>query len=572
MTRAVAYYRMSSDAQDASIERQRSQVLPYAKARGYAVVGEYVDEGIAGDEFEKRAAFQKLLRAARGGEFDTIVIDEPSRLSRLDAFDYIALVARPLRDAGVSVDVVGKGVTDYETIGGKLMTVVNAHAASEESKTISRRVLTGHLNRALAGDWTGGVAPYGLKVVRDQDGKAYLAPGDEEEVRVLRWIFDRIANHGWTVRMVCLELQARGVLPPKGNGLGKNKNEKLWHRTTVRRLIRNKKYVGCMSWNNTPVGKHSRYTGGKVVQGKVARGKAVRGDVILVEQRITPLIDPDLWKRANEILERNQQNTGPKKSDESRYLFTHLLVCGHCGGFMLGHLAHSGEKSYVCGSYDRHGRAACTCNTIQEKPLRDLLVKTIRKEYLNPQRLDELEKEMRRQLEEDRVSGEEEAIRRRLAEIDRDVKLASVNMARAGSQEVLDGIGAAVRGWNEERDRLTARQKQLKGGDRDIEKLIDEAKRQLWHLSESIDSAEPALVRAVFVELVDKVELYFHTWQAGKRTKCRFERGVVYLRPGTPITSLDLSPEMDPSIYRRPWLYGAERWRCSTISASSASF
>jgi DNA invertase Pin-like site-specific DNA recombinase len=547
---ACVYYRCSDDKQENSIARQRSQVEPYAKSRGYTVVSEYVDEGIPGDEFEKRIEFQKLLRAAQKGEFGTIVVDESSRLSRLEAIDFIALVVHPLRAAGVVVDVVGKGITDWNSIGGQVTTVVNAHTTNEESRNISYRVLTGHLKRALAGDWTGGVAPYALKVLRDQDGKAFLVPGDEEEVRVLRWIFDKIANHGWTVRMVCLELQARAVLPPRGNGHGRQKDKPFWHRTCVRRLIRNKKYIGCMTWNNTPVGKYSQYTGGRAVK-EPRRRKRDDADVVLVEQRITPLIDPDLFARANAVLAANKDNKSPKQQGEGRYLFTHLLVCGHCGGWMLGHKAHSGELTYVCGEYDRHGRARCTCNTIPEKPLRDLLVRTIRKEYLNPARLDELEREMRRQLEEDRVSGEEEAIRRRLAEIDKDVKLAGVNMARAGSQEVLDGIGAAVRGWNDEKQKLLARQKHLRGGDKDIERLIAEAKRQLWQLSESIDSADPALVRAVFVQIVEKVELYFDTWQAGKRTKCRFARGVVYLKPGTPISSLDLSPETDPSICRR---------------------
>ena len=48
--RAVCYYRMSTDRQEDSVERQRSQVLPYAEKNGYAVVGEYIDLGVSGSE------------------------------------------------------------------------------------------------------------------------------------------------------------------------------------------------------------------------------------------------------------------------------------------------------------------------------------------------------------------------------------------------------------------------------------------------------------------------------------------------------------------------------------------
>jgi hypothetical protein len=41
----VAYYRMSDDKQENSIERQRSQVEPYATRHGYVIVRKYVDEG-----------------------------------------------------------------------------------------------------------------------------------------------------------------------------------------------------------------------------------------------------------------------------------------------------------------------------------------------------------------------------------------------------------------------------------------------------------------------------------------------------------------------------------------------
>ena len=63
--RAATYLRKSTDEQEQSIGRQRGQVAVYAAGRGYRIVQEYVDEGIAGDVFDRRPGFQKLLAAAQ---------------------------------------------------------------------------------------------------------------------------------------------------------------------------------------------------------------------------------------------------------------------------------------------------------------------------------------------------------------------------------------------------------------------------------------------------------------------------------------------------------------------------
>ncbi len=111
--RAAFYFRMSTDRQEDSVERQRAGVAPYAARQGYQHAGDYVDEGIAGDVFDKRPDFQRLLRDAAAGKFDVIAVDEPSRLSRQNPVELIEKVIAPLRRAGVKIDTVSKGPLDY---------------------------------------------------------------------------------------------------------------------------------------------------------------------------------------------------------------------------------------------------------------------------------------------------------------------------------------------------------------------------------------------------------------------------------------------------------------------------
>src|SRR5215510_12363865 len=106
--RAASYYRNSTGKQEDSIERQRSQVLPFVQKGDngqprYYLVNEYKDEAIAGDVFERRSDFQRLLKDAKAGLFSVIVTDEWSRLSRQDPVDFNYYVVKPLRDAGVTL-------------------------------------------------------------------------------------------------------------------------------------------------------------------------------------------------------------------------------------------------------------------------------------------------------------------------------------------------------------------------------------------------------------------------------------------------------------------------------------
>src|SRR5262245_42651552 len=94
--RAAAYYRMSTDKQEDSIERQRSQVEPSAARNGYRIVRDYVDEGIAGDEEEKRKAFMQMPKDAQRAQSDRILGDDKDRFGRFASIT-LGYYVKPLR-------------------------------------------------------------------------------------------------------------------------------------------------------------------------------------------------------------------------------------------------------------------------------------------------------------------------------------------------------------------------------------------------------------------------------------------------------------------------------------------
>src|SRR5262249_8365328 len=127
--RVAVYYRMSTLKQEDSIDRQRSQVVAYAKARGYLIVAEYVDEGVAGDELRRRKEFQRPLRDAQTGQFDGILCDDNDRFGRFDSIDMGEIVA-PLRRKGVWLESVAQGRSDWESFAGRVTKAVLDEAKS----------------------------------------------------------------------------------------------------------------------------------------------------------------------------------------------------------------------------------------------------------------------------------------------------------------------------------------------------------------------------------------------------------------------------------------------------------
>ncbi len=336
--RAAAYYRMSTDEQTESIERQRSQVEPYAKQRGYKIVATYADEGIAGDEFAKRKDFQRLLRDAAKGDFDVIIADELSRISRQEIVEFIGTVVHPLQQAGVGIDTAKDGPMGWDDVVKIIMLAVRQSKSVDESKSLSRRVLTGMARTARRGQALAGRSAYGYK--RDFESGKLLQMLPQSEI--VREIFRRAAS-GESLWSVANDLNARGVPSPRGSQRGK-----AWCAHTLSYIIRNRAYIGEAVWGKTALGKYYKFANGQAVPRSFSkqtipqRGrrkeKTAETDWIIVPDAHEPLIDRATFDAANRAVERRSRpGRAPHKSpNPEAYVFSGLIECGLCGYALCG--------------------------------------------------------------------------------------------------------------------------------------------------------------------------------------------------------------------------------------------
>lgn len=545
--RVAIYCRRSTPKQEDSIDRQLSSVMPYCDRKGYVVVGKpYVDDGICGDEFVKRAAFQRLLADARRGLFTVIVTDEWSRISRQKVLKFMATVAEPLDEAGVTLDTVADGPQSWDDIGQLIMSVVKAHKSQGESIDKGHRAATECLKMMREGRLLGGPCPYGLVVIREphprKPGK--LIPvryePDPRTAHVVRWIFTTYAAGKMTLQEIADELNLRHVQSPPPAGRGGNRTRKkdptrapLWSRACLRVILHNPKYTGAYCANRQGTAKYSSVRKEGVEKLKAReQGRKPPEDWFLVPATGEPLlIDQQTFDLCQLRLEANRG--GRRSGERGVYLFSGLVVCGHCGRSLVAK-TQRGKLHYVCSQKDDVGKVVCDYNAVPEDTIRTKVMAALQEELLGPDNLAVLRRRAKERDDVERGQEARDTLAARLAELNSNISRGNANLALIPS-DLIPGVVEQIRAWEKERDRLKGEaQRRDQGGHSDrLEQLIATREALIWEWREAEKEADPLALRRVVKAYLDRVEVNWKHESWGTRTRHRVAGGVIHFRGGS---------------------------------------
>jgi DNA invertase Pin-like site-specific DNA recombinase len=530
-TRAGAYYRMSDDRQENSIERQHSQVEPYARAKGYVIVREYIDLGITGSEVAKRKEFQRMLRDAQAGAFEVILCDDKDRFGRFDSIDSGEIVA-PLRRKGVRLDTVAQGLVDWESFSGRITDAVLQEAKRLEQEAISRRTLTDQLLRAQGGKDTGGRPLYGYRREPDPVYVSRLVP-DGLKADVVRLIF-RLYDEGHTLAAVAEELYRRGVPSPRGKAR--------WTRSVVQRILMNRRYVGDKTWGVRASGKCHRY--GKEGVRATRRG-ALTQDVnpadgwVVRPDTHEPLVDRATFQRVQARLRHNRELKTPRRNGGD-FVLSRLLVCGHCGSVLVGATRRRGRE-YLCCGYLTYGKGYCQRNNVPEAAALRAILGKLRDAFLDPDNLQRLRAEVAELEAQRRGDGNLRLLRARSDELARKIDQGNENLAVLPADRI-PGVVAKLREWEKDREAVLAELREAESGSpvEDLERRIKAAEEALWTLQEAVQAEDLPLLRQVLQEMLVKAVLYWTHEERGRLTFSRVHRGELYLQTSGEV--FDMSP------------------------------
>ena len=348
--RAAIYARYSSDNQrPESIDDQVRGCLELAAARGYTVDPTHIfkDEAKSG-ALRDRPGLETLCAAAREGQFQAVLVDDLSRLSRDNHF-LLTLYAE-LRFYGVRIVSRADSLDSedhHAKLGFQMRGIVNELYLDD----LREKTLRGQIGQKIRG-FTVGEATYGYRsepvgeMRVDRRGRprpdGYRMAIYSPEAQVVLRLFHDFAG-GKAITAIVKELNEQEVPCRRTPG-------RAWTPSTVSRILKNEKYIGRWLWNRTETRRDPR-------TGRKRRFIKAESEWHVVQSEDLRIVPQDIWDRVATRW-KEIDRTWPKRrgqrgfeGQQRSYVETHpphllsgLLRCGECGQAM-------GQVSGKAGGY-----------------------------------------------------------------------------------------------------------------------------------------------------------------------------------------------------------------------------
>lgn len=317
--RAVLYARLSRDPDGLSTgpDRQLADCRSLAAARGWDVVGEYVERDVSAFKRQTpRPAYEAMITELEAGAVDVIVAWKLDRLLRRPR-DFEELWDR-LEARGASLATVADGIDSTQPVVGELIPRLLTMFAKMESQNISLRVKRKHEEIAAAGRRSGGGRrPFGLTA--DWTGIV------QREAQAIRAAAEAITMGTTSRNAVALDWNARGIRTSTG---------RLWTQQLVGNMLRSPRLAGA----------------------RVYRGNLVVSGAILA------ILDAEKWQALQVAIARNPSTPA------GRFLLSGFLRCSECGSVLIVRRRFTDyARNYGCKR--AVGRRGCGRVSIVAEPL-----------------------------------------------------------------------------------------------------------------------------------------------------------------------------------------------------------
>lgn len=329
----VIYARYSSDNQrEESIEGQLRECTAYCQKNDITIVGSYIDRALSA-KTDNRPEFQRMVKDSAKGVFDTIVVWKLDRFARnrYDSAHYKQL----LRKRGVKVVSATENISDGPE--GIILESMLEGMAEYYSAELAEKVVRGQTENALKCKYNGGKLAFGYKIDENKDYQI-----DTVNAPIVLEIFQRYAE-GATMNEIREELNRRGLTNAKGAPLDTN---------FVPTLLHNRRYIGEYKYRD-----------------------------IVIPQGVPAIVPQELFDRVQARLEKNRKSPARYKASEP-YLLVNRLICGTCGGMMVGESGKGGHNKQVYHYYrctNSKKRKTCTSSrkTVRKQAIEDAVVHAV---------------------------------------------------------------------------------------------------------------------------------------------------------------------------------------------------
>ncbi len=348
---------------------------------------------------QDRPKYQQLLEAVRAGLVKWVVVDHQYRIGGKDEWHYASMI-HEFRQAGCHVWTVGNDLLTGDDGLAFFKGGFGAKSSQHEQQSKAWHVIRGKKTKAKAGCYHGGYVPYGLDVVCYRDGeerwrcrwfghflrkKIYpggqaedyngkgnlpvaegsdilrLAPGPDDRLEVVRYIFKTYAEQSISTYQIAKALNERRVKPTYGG---------IWLGSAVDSVLGNTAYIGLPAWNKYGQGEFLEFDGQDTKPVKTIRGRRERDKAAWVypdKPVFDPVIPLEHWEAVQRKLEAPVKRRSPKTAE---IWLAGLVHCAGCGVRMRGQKRNN-YCQFLCQTGDRRrmgvSGVACRRNTVHHE-------------------------------------------------------------------------------------------------------------------------------------------------------------------------------------------------------------
>ena len=366
----------SRENESMSISNQKLMLKDYAEKNGMFQYEYYVDDGYTGRNFN-RPSFQRMIADIEAGKVGCVITKDLSRLGRnyIEAGSYIEIFFPKHNVRYIAVTDGVDSLTRHEMDITPFKNILN----DMYSRDISKKVLAGRMTRSRQGKFCGGQPPLGL--MRDPDEKGHLII-DPETAPVIRRIFE-LALDGWGCMRIAKQLMDDKVPITRVKANTEcDVNYYSWGSARISHILRNPFYKGAHLVCRTHQ-KGIRSNTYDIIP---------REDWEVIEDCHEAIVTPVEWEQVQEIIDRRptimKGNACPFYN-----IFHGIIYCATCGKSMqvryekvgrTGKNRFTGKERepidkayYICQTYNRLGKNACTSHKIEARDLYNLVLKDI---------------------------------------------------------------------------------------------------------------------------------------------------------------------------------------------------
>lgn len=281
------------ESREETLARHERMLRDFCKANNLEIVKVY-KEVVSGENLDARPKARLMLDDVADKLYDGVVVVELERLSRGNQIDQVEILETfkksdtKIYTLNKTYDLASDNEFDEEFFEFGLF------MSRREYKIIKRRLIRGKKQAQKEGYFIGSSLPFGFNKIRGDRGYI-LVPNEDSQV--VQMMYHKFVDENFSLANLRDYLNSNGFRPQRID---------TWSSETIKKVLRNKCYVGYINYNSRTTRTQECYKG--------------KHDAI---------IDEDTFEKAQAKLRLTSHKL--KRSNALQNPLASLVKCSHCG-------------------------------------------------------------------------------------------------------------------------------------------------------------------------------------------------------------------------------------------------